>query len=100
MAAFDRPTGQSWKPNRNVELVAASAAGGGSDNLARLVQKIIQEQKIIDVPLTVMNKPASGGVVAWMGLNQNPMDGHHLSISTELFHLRNIVELSRQSNCV
>ncbi len=73
---------QSWKPNRNVELVAASAAGGGSDNLARLVQKILQEQKIIDVPMTVINKPASGGVVAWMGLNQNPMDGHHLSIST------------------
>ncbi len=73
---------QGWKPARNVELVAASAAGGGSDNLARLVQKIIQEQKIIDVPLTVINKPASGGVVAWMGLNQTPMDGHHLSIST------------------
>lgn len=73
---------QSWKPTRNVELVAASAAGGGSDHLARLIRKIVQEQKIIDVPMTVMNKPASGGVVAWMGLNQNPMDGHHLSIST------------------
>lgn len=73
---------QSWKPSRNVELVAASAAGGGSDNLARLVQKILQEQKIIDVPMTIINKPASGGVVAWMGLNQNPMEGHHLSIST------------------
>ena len=71
-----------WKPTRNVDLVAASAAGGGSDHLARLIQKIFQEQKFIDVPLTVINKPASGGVVAWMGLNQNPMDGHHLSIST------------------
>jgi putative tricarboxylic transport membrane protein len=72
----------AWKPTRNVELVAASAAGGGSDNLARLVQKTLQEQKIIDVPLTVINKPASGGVVAWSGLNQNPLDGHHLAIST------------------
>ena len=66
LATANGTSAQSWKPNRNVELVAASAAGGGSDNLARLVQKIIQEQKIIDVPLTVMNKPASGGVVAWM----------------------------------
>ncbi len=72
----------AWKPARNVELVAASSAGGGSDNLARLVQKILQEQKIIDVPMTVINKPASGGVVAWSGLNQNPLDGHHLAIST------------------
>jgi len=63
---------QPWKPGRNVELVAGSAAGGGSDNLARLVQKILQEQKIVDVPVTVINKPASGGVVAWMGLRTYP----------------------------
>ncbi len=73
---------QIWKPTRNVDLVAGSAAGGGSDNLARLVQKIAQEQKIVDTPLTVINKPASGGIVAWSALNQNPMDGHHLAIST------------------
>ena len=72
----------AWKPSRNVELVAASSAGGGSDHLARLVQKILHEQKIVDAPITVINKPASGGVVAWGGLNQNPMDGHHLAIST------------------
>jgi putative tricarboxylic transport membrane protein len=71
-----------WKPTRNVELVAGSAAGGGSDNLARLIQKILQEQKIVDAPITVINKPASGGVVAWLALNQNPLDGHHLAIST------------------
>lgn len=82
LAATHGAAAQSWKPTRNVELVAASAAGGGSDHLARLMQKILQEQKIIDVPMTVINKPASGGVVAWMGLNQNPLDGHHLSIST------------------
>ncbi len=73
---------QSWKPTRNIELSAASAAGGGSDNLARLVQRILQEQKLVETPLTVLNKPASGGVVAWSALNQNPLDGHHLSIST------------------
>ena len=73
---------QAWKPTRNVELSAASAAGGGSDHLARLVQKILQEQKIVETPVTVLNKPASGGVVAWSALNQNPLDGHHLSIST------------------
>ena len=73
---------QGWKPMRNVELVAPSAAGGGSDHLARLIQKILQEQKLIETPLTILNKPASGGVVAWAGLNQNPLEGHHLAIST------------------
>lgn len=81
-ATASAQTPATWKPTRNVELVAASAAGGGSDNLARLVQKLLTEQKLVDVPMTVMNKPASGGVVAWNALNQTPMDGHHLSIST------------------
>jgi putative tricarboxylic transport membrane protein len=72
----------AWKPARHIELVAGSAAGGGSDNLARLIQKVLQAQKIVDAPVTVINKPAAGGVAAWTGLNQNPMDGHHLAIST------------------
>jgi putative tricarboxylic transport membrane protein len=80
VAAAQSPA--AWKPTRHVELVAGSAAGGGSDNLARLIQKILQEQKFTDVPVTVINKPASGGVVAWTALNQNPLDGHHLAIST------------------
>jgi putative tricarboxylic transport membrane protein len=73
---------QGWKPTRSVELSAASAAGGGSDNLARLVQKLLHEHKLVESPITVMNRPTSGGVVAWTALNQNPMDGHHLSVST------------------
>lgn len=81
-AAGHGAAAQTWKPLRSVELVAPSAAGGGSDHLARLVQKIIQEQRIVEPPMIVINKAASGGVVAWSGLNQNPMDGHHLAIST------------------
>ena len=73
---------QAWLPSRHVELVAPSAAGGGSDRLARLIQKILTEQQFVEVPVNVINKPASGGVVAWSGLNQNPLDGHHLAIST------------------
>jgi putative tricarboxylic transport membrane protein len=80
-AAITAPA-QGWKPTRNVELSAASAAGGGSDTIARLVQKILQEQKLVEAPINVMNRPAAGGVVAWTALNQSPLEGHHLSIST------------------
>lgn len=79
-AAHAQPAG--WKPSRPVELVAPSAAGGGSDTLARLVQKLLQEGRLTEAPLTVINKPQAGGVIAWTGLNQNPNDGHHLAIST------------------
>jgi putative tricarboxylic transport membrane protein len=75
-------TAQSWKPSRHVELVAPSAAGGGSDTVARLVQRILQENRIVEAPLNVVNKAGAGGTLAWSGLNQHPGDGHHIAIST------------------
>ena len=75
-------TAQSWKPSRHVEIIAPSAAGGGSDTLARLVQRILQENKIVEAPLNVVNKAGAGGTVAWSSLNQYAGDGHHISIST------------------
>jgi putative tricarboxylic transport membrane protein len=73
---------QQWKPTRNVEIIAPSAAGGGSDDVARLLQRILQERKLVDVATTVVNRPGAGGAIAWTTLNQHPGDGHYLSIST------------------
>lgn len=73
---------QDWKPARHVEIVAPSAAGGGSDTLARLVQRLLQEHKLVVVTTTVVNKPGAGGAIAWAGLNQHPGDAHHIAIST------------------
>lgn len=73
---------QSWKPTRHVEIIAPSAAGGGSDTIARLVHKALQENKIVDASMTVVNRPGAGGTLAWTGLNQHAGDGHHIAIST------------------
>lgn len=71
-----------WKPSRHVELVAPSAAGGGSDTIARLVQRVLQENRIVETPVNVVNKAGAGGTLAWAGLNQHPGDGHYIAIST------------------
>lgn len=73
---------QEWKPAKNVEIIAPSGAGGGSDTIARLVQKILQENNLVEVTTTVVNRPGAGGTIAWSGLNQHAGDGHYLSIST------------------
>lgn len=73
---------QAWTPSRHVEIVAPSAAGGGSDTLARLVQKVLQENKLVAVTTAVVNKPGAGGAIAWTGLNQQAADGHAIAIST------------------
>lgn len=77
-----RAAAQGWRPELNIELIAPSAAGGGSDTLARLVQRLLQGNKLVETPLTVVNKPGAGGAIAWTALSQSPGDGHHVAIST------------------
>ena len=65
-----------WKPARNVEIVVGVGPGGGIDRTARLIQKILQDQKLLDVTATVVNKPGGGGTVAQAQLNQRQGDAH------------------------
>ncbi|MBI3938244.1 MAG: tripartite tricarboxylate transporter substrate binding protein, partial [Betaproteobacteria bacterium] len=83
LALFTLQAGaQQWKPARNVEIVAPSGAGGGSDGIARLVQKLIQDHRLVEVPVAVVNRPGAGGAIAWGSLNQHQGDGHFVAIST------------------
>lgn len=71
-----------WKPTRPVELVATNAPGGGSDRILRLMVKVFQEQKAMDVPVNPVNKPGGGGAVAYAYIAQQP-DGHHLVLANK-----------------
>ena len=46
----------AWRPERQVELILPTAPGGGNDAFARLMQKMLQEQKLVPTPILVMNK--------------------------------------------
>ncbi len=66
----------SWKPARNVEIIVGVGPGGGIDRTARLIQKILQDQRLIEVTATVVNKPGGGGTIAQAYLNQRAGDAH------------------------
>jgi putative tricarboxylic transport membrane protein len=56
--------GQSdWKPTKDVEFVIPFGVGGGSDLLARVIGKVIAEEKLVPVPVTLNNRPGGGGAV-------------------------------------
>ena len=69
---------QEWKPERNIEMVVSSGAGGAADRSARTIQKFLQD--IPGMPSVVVNnKPGGSGTVAWTYVNQHPGDGHYIS---------------------
>lgn len=80
----------AWKPTKAVELVAINAPGGGSDRILRLMVKVFQEQKAMDVPVNPVNKPGGGGAVAYAYVSQQP-DGHHLVLANKSMLTNNIV---------
>jgi len=43
--------------NKPVEFAVHSAAGGGSDIMARMMASIIEEEKLMPVTVTVVNRP-------------------------------------------
>ena len=52
---------QGWKPTKDVEFVIPFAVGGGADLMARVIHKIITEEKLVAVPVALVNKPGGGG---------------------------------------
>ena len=52
---------QEWKPTKDVEFVIPFAVGGGADIMARVIHKVITEEKLVPVPIALVNKPGGGG---------------------------------------
>lgn len=71
-----------WRPARTVEFVVPAAAGGGPDVLARMLQRIATEQRLLDVQVSVLNRPGGNHTLAWSQLQQNPGDSHVLMMAS------------------
>ncbi|MCC7486695.1 MAG: tripartite tricarboxylate transporter substrate binding protein [Burkholderiales bacterium] len=81
--ALGAPAGaqaQGWKPSRHVEFISGSAAGSASDGVIRMVERLLHEKKLIETSSSVVNKPGGGGNIAWTWVNQQPPDGHVMTL--------------------
>lgn len=73
------------KPERQIEIVAGASPGGGYDLVARLIDKQLKAEKLVDVPVTVTNRPGGGGAVGWAYINRWPGDMHYISMIATAF---------------
>ncbi len=78
--SYAQPT--PWRPERAVEIVVPTAPGGAVDLAGRLMQRILETNHIVDVPIVVVNKPGGGQSVAMSYLDQHAGDGRYLLNST------------------
>jgi putative tricarboxylic transport membrane protein len=86
----------AWRPEKPVEIILPTSAGGLNDQMARLVQRILQDRKLVTTPVLVMNKSGGNQTLAAVYLRQHPGDPHYLLYSTSSIFTGQITGLIQQ----
>lgn len=84
---------QGWKPEKNIEFMIGLTAGSSQDRTGRALQKVWQDANLLNVPVTVINRPGGGGQVAAAVLTQHPGDAHYLHVISPTLVARYITGL-------
>ena len=75
--------GQSqWLPEKPVEIIVPTGAGGINDRISRLMQRVLQDGKLVPTPMVVMNKAGGNQSLSVVYLTQKAPDPHHLLYAT------------------
>jgi len=85
----------SWRPEKQVEIILPTAPGGGNDAVARLMAKVLQEQKLVTTPVLVVNKPGGNQALSVAYLSQHPADPHFLLQATSTLFTNQIQGLTQ-----
>src|SRR3954453_261591 len=56
----------AWEPTRTVEFIFPAGTGGGADQMARMIQGVIQKNKLMDQSLVVINKAGGAGAEGFL----------------------------------
>jgi tripartite-type tricarboxylate transporter receptor subunit TctC len=80
-----------WQPSRTIEIVVAAGPGGGTDQLARLMQSIISKYKLAPVSAVVINKGGGNGAEGFLDTKLAAGNPHKLIVGTNNVYLLPLV---------
>jgi putative tricarboxylic transport membrane protein len=72
----------SWKPDHEVEIIAGTPPGGGTDRSARALLKAIEANRLLEVPAKVVNIAGDGGRRAWAHIAGRSGDANLIGINS------------------
>ncbi len=70
-----------WKPTRNIEFIVPAGTGGGADQMARMIQGVIEKNKLIDTSVVVINKSGGAGAEGFLDVKGSAGDPHKIIIT-------------------
>jgi tripartite-type tricarboxylate transporter receptor subunit TctC len=82
---------QGWQPQKPVEMIIMAGTGGGADQLARLIQSIIEQEDLSPRPFIPINKPGGSGAEALRYLQDKEGDDHTVLVTLNSFYTTPII---------
>jgi putative tricarboxylic transport membrane protein len=70
----------AWEPTKPITFVVTGGAGGGADQMARLIQGIAAKHKLTKQPFVVQIMNGGGGGQGFMDVKNSPGDPHKVMI--------------------
>jgi putative tricarboxylic transport membrane protein len=70
-----------WKPSKTVEFIVPAGTGGGADQMARMIQGIIQKHQLMDQSMVVINKSGGAGAEGFMDVKESAGNDHKIIIT-------------------
>jgi putative tricarboxylic transport membrane protein len=71
----------AWEPSKPVEFVIPAGAGGGADQMARIIQGIIAKHNLMKQPMIPINKAAGAGAEGFLYVKDAKGDEHKVIIT-------------------
>ena len=75
------PVMAAWEPNRPVEFIVPAGPGGGADQMARMIQGIITQNKLMKQAIIPINKSAGAGAEGFLAIKEAKGDPHKIVIT-------------------
>ena len=77
---------EDWQPQKPVEFVIMAGQGGGADQMARLMQSIIEKHNLSSKPFVPINKPGGSGAESLLYLKDKEGDDHVIMVTLNSFY--------------
>ena len=78
--AADRPA-FAWQPTKTVEFIVPAGTGGGADQMARMIQGIVQKHGLMDQSMVVINKAGGAGAEGFLDAKGSEGNPHKIIIT-------------------
>ena len=85
-------TAVAWEPQKPVEFIIMAGTGGGADQIARLLQGLIEQKDLSPRPFIPINKAGGSGAEALRYMQDKAGDDHTVLVTLNSFYTTPIIQ--------